>query len=218
MLKSIKSLWIPFAKKVEPGLPSKGEYAQGYPKGAVVHFTAGSYGLSELDLAKQRFYTYLLIDQHGTVHQGFPLNRWGSHAGLSSWPGVDDKAVSKHLIGIEVDCAGLLTPLGDGRYQTWWGSRMNPKDIRIIEKKTDNQKPGAYHKFTNAQEYSLIKTLMWLKENNPDVFNLDFVLGHDEVAPGRKSDPGGSLSMSMVSLREHLKARYAEGLLSDLNS
>jgi len=215
MLKTLKTeLWIPGARKVEPGLPTRGEYAKGYPIGAVVHFTAGAYGLSELDLAKQRFYTYLLLDHAGTVHQGFPLNRWGSHAGESSWPGVDDKAVSKHLLGIEVDCAGLLTPIGEGRFQTWWGVRMDAKDIRVVNEKTGNIKPGAYHKFTEAQEKSLVDLLFWLKKNNPSVFNLDFVVGHDEVAPKRKSDPGGSLSCSMSNLRELLKIRWENYLRS----
>jgi len=42
---------------------------------------------------------------------------------------------------------------------------------------------------------------------NPE-FRADWVAGHDEVSPGRKSDPGGSLSMTMPQFRYMLKKKY----------
>ena len=49
---------------------------------------------------------------------------------------------------------------------------------------------------------------MWLKKNNPEIFNLEYVLGHSEISAGRKQDPGGALSMSMVEFREKLIENY----------
>lgn len=214
------SLWYPEAKVVEPGLPTHGRYASGYPRGAVVHFTAGAYGLSELDLARQVGYAYFLVDEKGGVHQGFPLDRWGSHAGKSSWPSLGD-AVSRHLVGIEVDCAGILTPDGHGAFKTWWGKAVEKEDVRVVSPVPgthDNRVAGAYHRYTEAQETALVDLLLWLKTNNPSVFDLDLVLGHDEVSPGRKQDPGGSLSMPMPALRALLKGRLGQQAEADTRS
>jgi hypothetical protein len=39
----------------------------------------------------------------------------------------------------------------------------------------------------------LRKLVAWLHLNNPGVFSLDRVVGHDEVSPGRKTDPGAAI-------------------------
>ncbi len=215
------SLWYPAAAVVTPSLPTLGRYALGHPRGAVVHFTAGAYGLSELDLARQCGYAYFLVDERGGVHQGFPLDRWGSHAGRSAWPGLGPNGVSRHLVGIEVDCAGLLAPDGHGAFKTWWGKSIAAADVRVVSPvpgTKDNRAAGAYHRYTEAQEAALVDLLLWLKANAPDVFDLELVLGHDEVSPGRKQDPGGSLSMPMPSLRALLKARHQQATATDTRS
>jgi hypothetical protein len=217
------ALWYPGAVKHDPPLaplPTKGRYERGFPRGAVVHYTAGAYGLSELALARQLGYTYFLVDEHGGVHQLFPLDRWGSHAGESSWPGLDGK-VSRHLVGIEVDCAGLVTPDGKGNFRSWWGALVAGSDTRIVHNKTaadDNRTAGAYHRFTDAQEDALVDLLVWMKTQAPEVFDLDLVLGHDEVSPGRKQDPGGSLSMPMPAFRAYVKARYRAAVAAGVRS
>lgn len=204
------ALWYPPATRVIPQLPTKGRYTSGYPRGAVVHYTAGAYGLSELDLARQLGYAYFLIDEHGGVHQGFPLDRWGSHAGLSQWPGIGT-GVSRELVGIEVDCGGILKrhPTLPAVWTTWWGKAIPPAERREVAAEA-NRVAGVYHHYTPAQEASLAALLVWLKGNNPEVFDLNLVLGHDEVSPGRKQDPGGALSLTMPAFRELLQKRYRE--------
>jgi len=56
-----------------------------------------------------------------------------------------------------------------------------------------NIEPGHYHAFTPAQFDAIRRVCVWLYLNNPDVFSIDRVVGHDEVSPGRKADPGGAL-------------------------
>lgn len=207
-------LRIPFAIPVDPPLPTQGKYARGYPLGAVVHFTAGAYGLSELELARTTNRTYLLIDEKGQTHQGFALDRWGSHAGASEWPSLG-KGVSRHLVGIEVDCAGLLSGSEREGFKTWWKKDVPQEMVRKVERE-GNRAAGAYHRFTDSQEEALRRVLLWLKANNPEVFDLELVLGHDEVSPGRKQDPGGSLSVTMDGLRSRLQEDWRLALQSPL--
>lgn len=205
------ALWYPLATRVLPQLPTKGRYSLGYPRGAVVHFTAGAYGLSELDLARQLGYAYFLIDEHGGVHQGFPLDRWGSHAGVSQLDGIGT-GVSRELLGIEVDCAGgplKRHPTRPGTWTSWWGKVIDPDELRTVPAEA-NRVAGVYHRFTAAQEKALVELLVWLKTNNPEVFEIEKVVGHDEVSPGRKQDPGGSLSLTMPAFRELLQKRFRE--------
>ena len=75
----------------------------------------------------------------------------------------------------------------------------------IVKKQGDNLTLGVYHKYTDAQEKSLRKLIEWLYRNNPRGISLDYLLGHDEISPGRKQDPGGALSINMPKLREKLK-------------
>ncbi len=200
--------YCPFATIVSPRLPTKGRYEKGYPSGAVIHFTAGAYGLSELDLARQNEMSYILIDERGGIHQGFPIDRWGSHAGVSSWAPLGPGPVSNRLIGIEVDCAGKLKKDAQGKFLTWWGKKIESENVRWVPK-FENREEGFYHKYTADQEKALIDFMLWIKGNDPaDVFNLEFIVGHDEVSPGRKTDPGGCLSMTMPAFRHLLQEEW----------
>lgn len=140
----------------------------------------------------------------GSYAKGYPLGAIVHFtAGQSTWPGLGDR-VSDDLVGIEIQCAGMLEKSGSV-YKTWYGETVPASDVRTVAAQTANQEAGAYQKYTAAQEDALIRLLTWLRENNPDVFSYDYVLGHDEVSPRRKNDPGGSLSMTMPALRKKLK-------------
>lgn len=192
---------------------TKGEYAYRYPAGAVVHFTAGR-DKTEQDMinsmtwgVSQKF-AFFGIGPTGVVYQAHPLNRWGSHAGSSFWNYLG-KNVSTKLVGIEIACAGELT---NGR--SWFNVSYPESETRTVKESEHGCKSGQYKRFTEAQEKALFELLLWLKNNCPEVFSLDYVLGHHEVSGRiglghyRKTDPGGSLSISMDELRARLKAAY----------
>lgn len=196
---SQKLLWVPFAKTNFPKSRTRGTYANGYPKGAIVHFTSGRRTGVDEGIAEQvrNGYTYFVISADGEIAQNFPLDSWGYHAGDSSYSGLNG-TVSDELVGIEVQCGGKLEPNG----KTWFGT--TPSSIRNIPHKVANQEAGNYETYTPEQEASLERLIRWLKSNNPTAFDFKFVLGHDEVSPGRKNDPGGSLSMTMPDFRKKL--------------
>ncbi len=206
-----KLLRVPFAIQSPHLSKTRGFYEHGYPVGAIVHFTAGHQEQTieeALDEQIKNGYTYFFIDKDGKIGQNFALNQWGYHCGESKWPGLGSSVHSK-LVGIEVACSGQL----ESNMAPWFNKAkpFSPDDVRKVPG-LDNMEEGYYHKYTAAQEVSLTRLLVWLYANNPGVFSLDYVLGHDEVSGPkglgwrRKNDPGGSLSMTMSAFREKLKS------------
>ena len=214
-----KLLWYPTAQVMNIMTPA-GKYRKGYPEGAVIHWISGwsrdgdqgnsanKHAENALKYGAKQGYGYLSLSESGLMIQGQPLDSYDSHAGSSSWPSLGS-SVSQYLVGIEVCCAGKLKNVADGVYESWFGAKFKSDEVRYSKKK-DNIQEGYYHKYSVAQEEALTRFLLWLKWNNPNVFSFDLVLGHDEVAPSRKSDPGASLSMSMPEYREYLKKKYVE--------
>ena len=151
-------------------------------------------------------FNYFVIDESGNVGQNFPLNKWGYHAGKSYYDGLGTY-ISNRVVGIEVICPGHL----DSRRTAWFDrTKPFPEDkCRLEKRKNKNIAPGYYYKFTEEQENSLTKLLLWLWDQY-DCFQVPYILGHDEVSPSRKVDPGGSLSMPMPE--------YRTKILSSINS
>jgi hypothetical protein len=204
-----KLLWYPKAEIFSEKMPTRGFYANKYPVGAVVHFTAGRSLKGDSD-AKNTIrngiangYAYLCISRDGTVFQAHSFDRWGHHCGKSSWPSLGT-SLSNKLVGIEICNAGKLDASG----QSWFGEKY-PESEQRASLKNANIEAGNYHKYTPEQEKSLIELLVWLKLNNPGVFQVENILGHDEISPGRKNDPGASLSCTMPALRSKIKELLA---------
>jgi N-acetyl-anhydromuramyl-L-alanine amidase AmpD len=201
-----KLLYCPFANHDFPKAKTRGTYAKGYPRGAVVHYTAGRRSGLKREIQSQinNGYLYFVIDKDGNIAQNFPLDSWGYHAGKSKYNGLVG-SVSNELVGIEIQCAGMVKKDG-AAYKTWFNTTVKKQNVREIASKKDNQTKGYYQKYTKAQEKALTNLILWLYSNNPNVFSLDLVVGHDEVSPNRKQDPGGALSKSMPEYREYLKS------------
>lgn len=207
-----KALWYPKAVIPSKKMTARNPYSKGYPEGAVVHFTAGrdkteSDALNTYDWGVGEGYVFFVIGPTGIVYQGFPLSHGGSHAGESQWPGLGT-SVSKKLVGIEVVCAGKLEASG----KSWFGVTYPKSEMRYVDE-SHGCPAGWYKEFTPKQEAALLELLTWLKKNNPDVFQVDYILGHHEVSGKkgigywRKNDCGGSLSMSMDALRNVIRGR-----------
>jgi N-acetyl-anhydromuramyl-L-alanine amidase AmpD len=188
---------------------NRGAYRGGL-KGAVVHFTAGNYGsLPEavdcIKFGAKQGYSYLCIASTGELVQAHDASQWGYHCGDSHWPSLGS-GLSNQLIGIEICCAGKLKKSGD-HYVSWFGKSIEAKYVRSSQDHDYQGETGVYHKYTPQQEATLIKTLFWLKTNFPS-FSFDCVLGHDEISPRRKNDPGASLSMPMPEFRKFLEKHF----------
>lgn len=197
--------WIPWAKR-DYNVTTQGNTQ---PIGAVVHYTAGRRGSPSalFAWAREKKFAFHLIEADGTFYQSHPLNEWGWHAGKSSWKGIDEN-LSKALIGIEIAAAGVIkaekvlepeAPLGCWRVlgRAWFDSE--PRHYICRE-----GPEGWVEAFTHEQEATLLRVLKYLKLHVPN-FKAEYILGHHEISPGRKLDPGAALSVSMDKLRALLK-------------
>ena len=206
---------IPMAEQMPFKMKTKGKYSKGYPKGAVVHFDASHWKTDDntrnvMKYGKDKGYAYLEICYSGRILQAHPVNEWGNHGGVSGWKGLVGN-VSDDLIGIEMANPGKLE-LKNGRYVSWYGESIPGTLVRHVTEAEYGCPTGYYMKYSEEQEKSLIKLLIWLKLNDPyGVFSFDNTVGHHECAGKlgigyfRKPDPGGALSVPMPKLREILK-------------
>ena len=177
-------------------------------EGLVVHYTAGqqttdpSGTIGMANDAEHAPYAYWVLASDGTIYKTHELNRWGYHCGTHH---------HRTHLGIEIMCPGKLIRF-ENKFYPWFNLDRtgNPKGPAWPEDQIRQfmgnrlQTPGYYAKYTEAQERALIGLVQYLKDNCPE-FKLANVVGHDEILPDWKDDPGGSLSMSMPAFREYLK-------------
>lgn len=186
-----------------------------YPRGAVIHFTAGRAGSEDeakatFDWLQKNGLKAVVIGPLGKCY--FPEDwetKWGPHAGKSYHPALGE-GVSRYLIGFEVACEGKLE-LRDGKFYSWFGTVVPSERVNTYTQRMGNIEAGHYAAFTPQQVERLVELLCYLKDKYPS-FDFDLVVGHDEVATpkGRKNDPGGSIGMTMEQFRSFLKATYVE--------
>lgn len=196
----------------KPSLKTKGEYEKGFPEGAVIHYTAGRQDASAeatIEYARSQGHCYIVIDAQGNTHQQFDISRWGYHAGRSHHPRLGSY-LSRKLVGIELTNPGKLQKVSNGEYRSWFGEHYFDSDDVQWYSGIENIQPGYYLPFTKYQQLALVDLLYELKLMAPEVFFFENVLGHDEISPDRKTDPGGSLTMTMSELRDLMHSKWQE--------
>ena len=187
---------------------------------------------------KANGFHYLEISRTGKIFlpDRFDWAEWGSHAGKSLCPVTCRTGVSQYYVGAEMNNPGQLFPTADGDVLVpWYNSVRNaagvtilddkghatrksatdewfkPAEARFVAKAADNIKPGWYLPYSHDQFEALANLCLYLARKFSS-FSLARVLGHDEVAPSRKNDPGGALAnpseqMTMKQFRAFLQDR-----------
>ena len=114
------------------------------------------------------------------------MSRWGDIRGLNG-----------HSIGIELDNAGALTGAA-GAWKTWFG-RACPDDDCVVAAHRNGGATCGWHAYPEAQ----VSAALAVSEAIFAAYRLDDILGHDDIAPGRKTDPGPAFPM------DHFRSRLA---------
>lgn len=156
----------------------------------VIHYTSGRSAETSIQWLTNRnanASAHLVIGRDGTITQLVRFDRAAWHAGRSRWK--DIVGLNRYSIGIELDNAGRLHPQGD-HWRAWFGGEY--QDHEVIEAVHKNESaPSGWHVFTEPQLQAAV-TVSSLLVNK---YSLEDILGHDDISPGRKVDPGPAFPM-----------------------
>lgn len=173
--------WLEGAKRV----PLSGGVPMLTRRFLVIHFTAGASAKSSIGYWKELgngVCAHFVIDRDGTIYQCRPCNRTAGHAGTSEWHGY--RNLNSCAIGIE------LANGGDA-YATKF-SKLKPITAR-------HKNGGPMTEWETYPPEQLAACEM-LSKVLVERYNLDDVIGHEDIATARKNDPGPAFPM--LKLRE----------------
>jgi N-acetylmuramoyl-L-alanine amidase len=160
------------------------------PKYLVIHYTAGRSAQSSVSWfmnPQSQASAHLVIGMDGQITQLVPFNLKAFHAGVSKWNGLS--GFNSHSIGIELDNPGILTRTGN-KWLAWFGKEY-PDSLVMEATHKHQQKSSGWHIFPEKQIEACIKVSQLLVSH----YKLLDVLGHDDIAPFRKIDPGPAFPM-----------------------
>lgn len=181
----------------EPSPNHSGEFASGAPDSIVIHFTAGSSlssSVSVMTNPANKVSAHICIGREGEVVQMVPFNHIAWHAGRSEWQGRE--RLNRYSVGIELDNAGELTPNGNGAFLSWFNKAYSGDEVfRGVHR--NQQAPSYWHAYTEAQIQATFSLCQVLCQHYP----INTIVGHEEVSPGRKTDPGPAFPLDKLRQR-----------------
>jgi len=173
------------------------KFDRGMPDTIVLHYTAGRDGKSSAQyLAKDnvKASAHIVIDRDGKIYQLVPFDTIAWHAGRSSWK--NRSGFNKYSIGIEIDNAGLLTKSGNN-YVAWFGKKYDPD--QVMEAVHRNESQSKFWHLYEESQIDMVETVCELLMQH--YTGIQNILGHEEIAPGRKLDPGPAFPLDQLRKR-----------------
>lgn len=174
----------------------------------VMHYTAGrsaESSISWLTNPQAKASAHLVIGRDGGITQLVPFNVVAWHAGASTWQGVS--GLNHYSIGIELDNVGRLDHIA-GQWVSPLKIVVPDDQVRIATHKNDapGTPPSGWQTYTPEQ----IEAAFGAAQALIAQYQLQDIIGHDDIAPGRKSDPGPDFPLA--SLRARLFGRKEDTL------
>jgi N-acetylmuramoyl-L-alanine amidase len=199
-------LWLQDASVRQMRSPNHG--AALAPHFLIMHYTAGRSAESSaqwLCSPQAKASAHLVIGKDGQIIQLLPFNVVAWHAGASSWDddGEHFAGMNQHAIGVELDNPGRVARQGS----TWRSLALGTTypDDEVIEATHKNEtRPSGWCVYPSAQLDVAFEIAEFLVQH----YGLKDIIGHDDVAPGRKSDPGPAFPME--SFRGRLFGRSTD--------
>ncbi|MEP6608106.1 MAG: N-acetylmuramoyl-L-alanine amidase [Burkholderiaceae bacterium] len=164
----------------------------------VLHYTAGRSCESSVETLCTRRPTdnasaHAVLARDGHIMQLAPFDVVTWHAGVSQWDG--HLGLNNHSIGIEMDNAGRMDRVGE-KFVAWFGKEYGASEVMLAEHKHGGgERP--WHAYTEIQ----ISRALELAQLLVDHYRLDDVIGHEDIARGRKVDPGPAFPLAAIASR-----------------
>ena len=164
----------------------------------ILHYTAGSSAASAIEsLCTQKpqgnASAHLVLARDGAITQLAPFNVVTWHAGVSQWLGIE--GLNNASIGVEIDNAGPMNQVGK-RFLAWFGREYPATEVLMAAHKHGGP-VRPWHVFTELQ----IARCLELTELLVQQYALQDVLGHEDIARGRKQDPGPAFPLASIASR-----------------
>lgn len=179
---------VPFVQSPNGGAPLVATYL-------VLHYTAGTTAAGAINWFKNpaaQASAHLVLERDGSVTQMMPFNKVAWHAGKSSWNGLE--GFNRHSIGIEIVNAGKLHKNGAGKWVNWANNVIKDADVIVAKHKNETTEAG-WQMYTEQQIEAVVSIGLALRTK----YKFLDVLGHDDIAPNRKVDPGPAFPMISVA-------------------
>lgn len=173
----------------------------GLPDAVIIHYTA----MTDMEAAVKSLKTkkpqgnasaHLVIGKKGEVVQLARFDQRTWHAGVSAYGGRE--SYNHYSIGIEIDNAGWLNDFGNSKYSRKLLAKQNiyfPED-QVFKGRHKN--PSIPYQFWEEYTEEQVDTVMAICQVLYDTYNIKEFLGHDEISPGRKQDPGPAFPMEEI--------------------
>lgn len=194
--------------------PNKGDDLT--PRYLVLHYTAGKSATSSINWLtnpESKASAHLVLARDGMITQLAPFNVKTWHAGLSHWDGLS--GLNSYSIGIEMDNAGPLKKVGN-KYQAWFGTLYAEDEVVLAKHKLEDESRW-WHAYTEVQIQKALELAQLLVRH----YGLKDVVGHEDIAPDRKRDPGPAFPLENVRAsvlgREEEEPEHYEVTASTLN-
>ena len=173
-----------------------GVYAAGVPDTIILHYTACASAASAVRIltdTKRKVSAHLVVDRDGSITQLLPFDTIGWHAGRSRWG--DRTEFNACSVGVEIDNAGRLHER-DGRLFTWFEREIDSAEaVQGVHR--NETETCWWHRFPDPQLAVVEKLCRLLVDTYP----VGLILGHEEVAPQRKIDPGPAFPLDEIRQR-----------------
>lgn len=170
----------------------------------IMHYTAGpsaEHSINWLTNKNAKASAHLVIGRNGSITQLVPFDTVAWHAGSSAWQNLS--GLNEYSLGIELDNAGTLIRAVDCKWYAWFGDAYPENQVIETNHKHETVKRG-WHLYSSEQ----LSVALEVAQVLIDHYHLKDILGHDDIAPGRKSDPGPAFPM--FSFRSRLFGRSSD--------
>ena len=181
---------VPFVESPNVG----GKLTGGKPRFLVIHYTANASASGAVSWFKNpdnNVSAHLVIDHDGAITQMVPFDTVGFHAGESRWKGV--RGLNSHSVGIEIANWGKLERTAAGGWVSWTGRAIPAERVVHAEHRHAPGVERGWEMFDEAQFFATVAAAQAIVT----AYGLapTDVVGHDDISPLRKVDPGPAFPM-----------------------
>jgi len=169
-----------------PSPNHSGLFGKKHPDSIIIHYTAtatAKQAVNTLTNPRVKASAHLVVGRDGAIFQLVDFNTIAWHAGASSYAGRN--GFNKYAIGIEVVNAGWLRKSGEMFISDF--GKIYPASEVLTAHHRNSQTP---YKYWNTYTGKQLETVEEICRTLIAAYPIETILGHEEIAPGRKQDPG----------------------------